>query len=353
MPPRAPHGNNHPSATHRPQHHSAPQQRHATPPPPHHQPQPQPYSDQQPPHQPETYPSPSPAPQQPYTQPGYQQQGYPASQPPQGGYGNYAYNQPSNQPHPGAMEAQHPAYWGPQQPRPNNRQAPVFSEEALRLHEESKKLFPELNLSKGEFVIKVIRRNPIGLISIWFGVAVIVLVSFVILGFILFTQGVAGLPVLLVVGLIAFLVSGIAAGGAMIASYVYKKNMLFITNESIIQRHQKSIFTHHEQTISLRKVEDASYRKTGIIEHLFGFGSLRLSTVGEENSYRFSYVDKPKEVIDFINNAVEAYSRGWPMIDMLDRSSFKKQKPPKKSKITTALPENPETPPSQPPENRR
>lgn len=257
------------------------------------------------------------------------------------------------------METQHPAYWGPGQQRPNQRQAPVFSDEALRLHEESKKLFPELNLSKGEFVIKVIRRNPIGLISIWFGVAVIILVSLAILGFIIFTQGLAGLGIFLVVGLIALLVAGISAGGAMIATYVYKKNLLFITNESLIQRHQKSIFTHHEQTISLRKVEDASYRKTGVIEHLFGFGSLRLSTVGEENSYRFSYVDKPKEVIDFINNAVEAYSRGWPMTDMIDRASFKNQKPPKKSDMTTSLPENPEVPPnspsnqSQPPANRR
>src|SRR5690606_17282317 len=61
-----------------------------------------------------------------------------------------------------------------------------------------------------------------------------------------------------------------------IAVWVYTRNRLILTNESVIQEIQHSLFSKHEQTVSLGSVEDASYRQNGIIEMAFNYGSIRL-----------------------------------------------------------------------------
>ena len=61
----------------------------------------------------------------------------------------------------------------PQQPqvvymaRPHEPVTPHLSDAVMKKHEESKRLYPVLNLSAGEYVISAIRRHPIGLFSIW------------------------------------------------------------------------------------------------------------------------------------------------------------------------------------------
>ena len=74
-----------------------------------------------------------------------------------------------------------------------------------------------------------------------------------------------------------------------------------------------SLFTRKEQTVSLANIEDASYDQKGIIQMLFNYGSIRLSTEGDETTYRFSYVANPKEQIAILNNAVEAFKNGRPV----------------------------------------
>ena len=101
--------------------------------------------------------------------------------------------------------------------------------------------------------------------------------------------------------------------GGYIAYWVYTANKFFLTNESVIQEIQLGLFTHHEQTVSLANVEDASYDQHGIIQMMFNYGSIRLSTEGEETTYRFSFVANPKQQIATLNNAVEAFKNGRPV----------------------------------------
>lgn len=185
-------------------------------------------------------------------------------------------------------------------------------------HEKSKRLYPTLNLSKGEFVIRAIRRNPIGLITpIASGFFLIILSLVVLFNFdsiaktLLFgnssiNQSTIILPVFLFVGLVLI--------GMYVIYHVYFNNEFFLTNESVIQEVQTSLFSKLEQTVSLQNIEDASFTQTNIIEHIFNYGSIRLSTEGEETTYRFSYVSNPKEVIATLNNAVEAFKNGRPVI---------------------------------------
>ena len=83
----------------------------------------------------------------------------------------------------------------------------------------------------------------------------------------------------------------------------------------MIQEIQHSLFVHREQTVSLGSIEDASFKQEGILQTLLNYGRIRLSTEGEETTYRFEYVSNPRKQVAILNNAVEAFKNGRPVPD--------------------------------------
>jgi hypothetical protein len=185
-------------------------------------------------------------------------------------------------------------------------------------HAESERRYPYLNLSEGEFVISAVRRHPIGLVSIWGVVVIAVLVVFIGFPILLSSSSFfAGreLPAGAIMsgGIMLLLAAVLFVLGGIIATVVYQANRFYLTNESVIQHIQTSLFTKKDQTISLQNIEDASYRQQGIIQTLLNYGAIRLSTEGEETTYRFNFVANPKKEIDRLNNAVEAFKNFRPV----------------------------------------
>ena len=194
------------------------------------------------------------------------------------------------------------------------------SPEAKAKHSESLKRFPHLNLSDGEYVISAVKRHPIGLFSIWAVVAVAVLVIFIGFPMLLNNSmffGDRGLPAQAIVsgGIMLLLAAVLFILGGVIATVVYQANRFYLTNESVIQHIQTSLFSKKDQTISLANIEDASYRQQGILQTLLNYGAIRLSTEGEETTYRFNFVANPKKEIDRLNNAVESFKNFRPVDD--------------------------------------
>jgi hypothetical protein len=97
--------------------------------------------------------------------------------------------------------------------------------------------------------------------------------------------------------------------------YVYTGNKFFLTNESVIQEIKTSLFDKHEQTVSLINIEDSSYEQRGVLQQMLNYGSIRLSTEGDETTYRFTYVANPKKEVAVLNNAVEAFKNGRPVLN--------------------------------------
>ena len=193
----------------------------------------------------------------------------------------------------------------------------------MRRHKESAEKFPHLNLSEGEFVISAIQRHPIGLLSIWSVVGFIALLTFVGLPFlaansgfaaVLFGDGISG-SVIASLGFIMLLLLVLFVLGGIIATIVYQGNRFYLTNESVTQHIQTSLFSRKEQTISLSNIEDASFRQHGVVQTMLNYGSLRLSTEGDETTYRFNYVAQPQRQVTLLNNAVEAFKNGRPVVD--------------------------------------
>lgn len=198
--------------------------------------------------------------------------------------------------------------------RPSEPEKQIVSESVKQKHDRSASEYPELNLSEGEYIILSIRRNPIGLVApLLLGALLIVLAITFLLNFdlilsslqftnLMVSTSAISMPVLLFIVLIAL--------GMYVVYYVYFNNKFYLTNESVIQEIQTSIFSKLEQTVSLTNIEDASYTQNGIVQQMFNYGSIRLSTEGEETTYRFSYVTNPKQTIATLNNAVESFKNG-------------------------------------------
>lgn len=203
--------------------------------------------------------------------------------------------------------------------RPLEPQKQEVSPDAKKKHDRSVRLYPMLNLSDGEYVIAAVRRHPIGLIiPLAVGTFIIamdltVLSSYSELSERLQLNGALAEPALVVVPLLLFTI--IVALGMFIVYYVYTRNKFFLTNESVIQEIQVTLFARKEQTVSLGNIEDASFTQSNIIQHIFDYGDIRLSTEGDETTYRFSYVAHPKGHIARLNNAVEAFKNGRPVSD--------------------------------------
>jgi len=190
----------------------------------------------------------------------------------------------------------------------------VISEELRLKHEQSKKEYSNCDLSEGEYIITTIRRHPIGMIlPVVLGIFLCSLALIILFNFdmiiqplqsmnITLSSSVILLPVIIFVALVAF--------GMYVSYYVYSNNLLFLTNESVIQEIQSGVFSRRERMVSLQDIEDVSYTQDGIIEHMFNFGQIRISTKGEGTIYHFKYVPSPKVVIATLNNAVESFKNG-------------------------------------------
>lgn len=183
-----------------------------------------------------------------------------------------------------------------------------------RRHRESLARYPRLHLSKNEYVIEEVRRHPIGIISIWLIVSLLVFAVFVALT--LYSTNLAMLSESFLMGkgslptgaalfpgvllLIAFFVLG-----GVIATIVYNGNRFYLTNESVFQFVQKSLFVTKTQVVNLVNVEDASDDKIGLVQQVLNYGTLRLSTQGEETTYHFYFVSNPGRIVGLVNDAAE------------------------------------------------
>jgi len=194
---------------------------------------------------------------------------------------------------------------------------PIITPEHQKLHDRSKRLYPMLNLSEGEYIISAVRRHPIGLIiPLGLGTLIIALAFSVLFNYDIFVDkfGVTGpLATMSSIAIPIFVLVGIVGLGMFISYYVYVNNKFFLTNESVIQELQISLFSRQEQTVSLSNIEDASYTQHGIFQQILDYGDIRLSTEGDETTYRFTYVASPKTHIAQLNNAVEAFKNGRPV----------------------------------------
>lgn len=181
--------------------------------------------------------------------------------------------------------------------------------ELLKLrHARSKKDFPNIKLEENEYVVLKIKRSSVVPILVWAGV-ILSAIFFIALNILVsrinsnpfFTLDAASKGFFSIVIDVVF---GVVIIAALIGMHVYSSNRLFVTNKRIIQQSQTSLFSSSTNVIDLVSIEDVSFKQSGIWEHLIKVGTLRMSTIGEETTYTFKYVDTPIDELEIITHLV-------------------------------------------------
>lgn len=185
----------------------------------------------------------------------------------------------------------------------------IQNQELIRARrEDSLKKYPSVQVDADEYVVLSLRRHPVGIYSIVASAAamLVVIVSAWILmamapnsfGFSATIRG--------NLSLIFLCFSALSILAAIIGAQIYRSNSLIITNERAIQHIVSGVFHQKKQVINLESVEDISFTKKGFFAHIWNYGTLKLSTVGEESTYTFDLVGDPAKLADIVGEICEA-----------------------------------------------
>ena len=155
-------------------------------------------------------------------------------------------------------------------------------------HERSQKDFPKFKFDADEYVEYNFSRAKSRLFMLWCGAGLAIVV--ILVAFLIALTGAKidemGKNFVLTLLLILTTIIIIAV---LVATMVHRNNKLIITNKRAMQMIMKSPTATSTNVIDLVSVEDASFSQNSIHERFLGYGTLRLSTVGDETTYTFPY----------------------------------------------------------------
>lgn len=199
-------------------------------------------------------------------------------------------------------------------------ETPVGDPDVIRSrHEQSLKDHPQVKVDDDEYVVMALRRHNIGLIGVFLTTFLmfVMLVSAWIL--ICFTPNKFEIAdqmknnLSLIFGSLSVLV--VVAGYIGYSTYI--SNRLFITNERAVQWIVRGLLDRKNQVINLESVEDISFFQTGILQHIFNYGTVRMSTTGDESTYTFHFAKSPAKVVEILGEISECARENQPIPDEL------------------------------------
>lgn len=186
------------------------------------------------------------------------------------------------------------------------KQSTTLSPTELADHYRSVHDYPWLDLEDDEYVVVDIHRTKVGKFFIWFCSVGITVVFGLVALIPFFTNMTRGMEILS----IAFLFCAIASVVAgCILNWIYGRNYLIISNRRVFGRVQISPFSYKRQSIELGKIEDVSFNQNGILSMIFNYGMITMSTVGDEHTYKLTFVDGPNEQIKLVKKMVNGNHR--------------------------------------------
>jgi len=171
------------------------------------------------------------------------------------------------------------------------------------------KLHPMVVLQKGERIVAILKRHPIGIISLYFSgfVALAILAA---LAFFLLPNAAAQYSITDINGLVYGGLGGLLILLVLIlgvATVIYWQNQWIVTTDSITQITQTSLFDRQVAQLSMDNLEDVTVDQNGILPHIFNYGSLKVETAGERSKFVFQYCPSPNDYARKILEIHEAF----------------------------------------------
>lgn len=165
-------------------------------------------------------------------------------------------------------------------------------------------------LEEGEHILTVVRRSFVGL-------ALVYLVA------VLAVAAVIGLAI--AISPSAFESSGEGLSGSLsalifvsvvfvalilfVVTYVYRQSRLLVTDKSLVQVMQKTLFNRKVSRLSMSNVEDVNEEQRGFWASFFNFGTLTVQTAGTEDNFVFTLCPSPAKLADQIIEARQQYAK--------------------------------------------
>ena len=175
-------------------------------------------------------------------------------------------------------------------------------------HARSQRDFPHLKLEDDEYVDLAIRRSSVGVVIIWASVIIAFIVLTVLIIIVSTINSASAVPLndsaqFYLYCILAMLYVVILFCGG-VGTYVYTANKLYVTNHRIIQETTTSLFTKSVHVIELVSIEDVSFKQQGIFDQILRIGTIRMTTITNDSSYTFKYVDTPTDEMETISHLV-------------------------------------------------
>ena len=190
----------------------------------------------------------------------------------------------------------HPAHLPPSvMPPINMSQLPQVSEDLLE---------------PGEQLVVVVKKHPIGIVGIYLEALVGLLVVFGLFLAIApdFFNGLSNQAYKILVGVIIFGLA-ILVFFLFVATYVYRQSRLLVTDRSLVQILQKSLFIRKISRLSMSNVEDVTAEERGILSTILNYGTIVVQTAGTLDNFIFPYCPNPAKYADQIIEARQRYAR--------------------------------------------
>ena len=165
-------------------------------------------------------------------------------------------------------------------------------------------------LETDEHILTVVHRSIIGLVGIY-------LVAFLAIGaitalVIILSPGTFDTSSTTISGPLSAIILLAAVLLVLIlftATYIYRQSRLLVTDKSLVQILQKTLFIRKVSRLSMSNVEDVNEEQRGILATFFNFGTLTVQTAGTEDNFVFTLCPNPAGLADRIIEARQAYAK--------------------------------------------
>jgi len=165
-------------------------------------------------------------------------------------------------------------------------------------------------LEPGECVLTVVHRSFIGLLGIYLvATAAIVAILALVVGLSPDTFNTDSVNISPALSAIIIVGATLLVLILFTATYIYKQSRLLVTDRSLVQVMQKTLFNKKVSRLSMSNVEDVSEEQRGFLASFFNYGTLTVQTAGTEDNFIFTLCPNPTKLADRIIEARQAYAK--------------------------------------------
>lgn len=164
-------------------------------------------------------------------------------------------------------------------------------------------------VDKDEKLLAVIKRHPFGIIKMY----ATVIVGMVFAGALLWMILPGLLPrdenevIYSIIAVIAVTLVGLMAFILFVATIIYFRSKLVITDKTITQTIQNGLFNRKISQLAVTNIEDVTANKNGFFPTILNYGRLLVETAGEQENFHFDYCPNADHYAKLILEAREQF----------------------------------------------